>query len=144
MTKETTTPPPTKAKPSAHLDTATSLLFRIAARSHSLAEVFGVEQISTSREGEEPDLKFYSTSRPWLDPHPRDPQELSFNPMKFARQMDVCSDGQRHMIRFILNVWNSGLAKEKKWNFDLFQALSTLDEGNRQAIVWWLERPIWP
>ena len=144
MNTETTVPAVADRKVVAHLSSATNLLFHIAARSHTLAEIFGVEPISTlDRSAAEPPLVFRSVPRPWLDPHPRDAAELTFNPQKFAKKLTACSDGQRYMMLWILNVWNPGFARTR-WKFDLFQALGTLDGDNVAAICWWLERPIWP
>jgi hypothetical protein len=143
MNTETKTAP-TKAT----LSTATSLLFHIAARSHTLAELFGIERLPLEIAGEEPKITFYQRERPWLTQHPRKSGDgrvqLTFDPDRFAGQLGVCSSGTRHMILFILNVWNPGYAKSKGWDFNLFDALNSLDEGNRQAIAWWLHRPLWP
>lgn len=135
---------PTDPKPKAQLSTATALLFHIAARSHSLAELFGVEQMSTDRGEDEPKLHFYNVPRPWLAAHPTDRNYYTFDPDKFAARLDYVSKGQRHMMLWILNVWNSTYAERQGWHFDLFKALNTLDEGNRHAICWFLENPIWP
>jgi hypothetical protein len=143
MNTENKTPPP-----KAVLSTATSMLFHVAARSHTLAELFGIEPLPRKMAGEEPRLTLYQRDRPWLTPHPRRDndgrEQLTFDPDKFARKLDACSTGTHHMILFILNVWNSGYAGTKGWHFDLFKALNSLDDGNRQAIAWWLHRPIWP
>ena len=130
----------------AQLSKATALLFHIAARSHSLAEMFGVEHIPgdpmPSRGSTA--LTFFAVQRPWLDRHPKDSLTLTFNADKFASRLDACSDGQRHMILWILNVWNPGYARSQGWDFDFFKALGTLDQDNREAIRWWMQIPVWP
>jgi len=129
--------------PKATLSKPTQLLFHIAARSHTLAELFGVNQIfpDVSSPGV---LQFESIPRPWLVPHPIHPDEYSFDPEKFAERLRGCSSGQRYMILWILNVWNPGLAASKGWHFDLFKCLDSLDADNREAIMWWFKNPIWP
>ena len=127
----------------ATLSQPTHLLFHIASRSHTLAEIFGVEMC-----GEFPGeaLRFLPIARPWLIPHPVGKDELSFDAEAFGQKLcGGCSKGQRYMIQFILNVWNPGLASTHlAWHFDLFAALNTLDSGNRDAIGWWLKNPLWP
>lgn len=135
-----TTMPSESAK--ATLSTATALLFHIAARSHSLAEMFGLEHIP-SRSTDD-NLTFFAIQRPWLDRHPKDHLIFTFNADKFASRLHACSDGQRHMILWILNVWNPGYARSQGWHFDFFKALGTLDQGNREAIRWWMQSPVWP
>ena len=135
-------PPPTQ--PKATLSEPTRLLFYIAVRSHTLAELFGIVH-----DGESDDIwwfKFLPVARPWLIPHPLRQNELSFVAATFAEKLNRgCSKGQRYMIQFILNVWNPGLAQTHlAWHFDLFAAMNTLDSGNREAICWWLRAQIWP
>lgn len=141
MTTQTTPPP------AATLSTATGLLFHIAATSHTLADLFGVEHIPDLLEAGVK-LKIYQRPRPWLDQHPRhtDPATvlMTFDPDKFAARLDHYSAGERHMMLWILNVWNPHYARSKGWTFDLFKALDSLDQANRQAIATWMERPIFP
>lgn len=145
----TTTPTTAQAPclPRATLSTATALLFHIAATSHTLAELFAIEHDPESLNGTNK-LKLYNQPRPWLDKHPRnhEPETIlyTFDPDKFAARLDQCSTGQRHMILWILNVWNPGYARSKGWTFDLFSALDSLDQSNREAISKWMERPIFP
>jgi len=124
----------TTEKPKATLSKPTELLFWLAARSHSLAEQFGVQLIDeqTFRCGTchadlphadedcpkcgskvaEPTgafkerLKIFPQPRPWLTPvHPSRPNELTFNPEVYAKSLSDCSEYTEHMRRFILNVW---------------------------------------
>ncbi len=124
----------------ATLSNPTRLLFHIAAHSHTLRETFGIE--IEDRESDK--IRIVNISRPWLVSHPVRRDEYTFDPAKFAKLLEGCSDGQRHMFLWILNVWNENYAKSKGWQFDLFKALNTLDGENRQAIAWWLKRPVWP
>jgi len=134
--------PATPATQKTKLNTATSLLFHIAARSHVLAEQFGVELISPDCEPEnEPALTFYALPRPWLSERGG---ELAFDADKYAKTIYNCSDYTAHMRLWILNVWNPSYARSKGWNFDLFKALNGLDDNNRRAIAWFLRNPIWP
>jgi len=123
----------------ATLSKATSLLFHIAAKSHTLRDMFGIE-LNPDSEG----FRYLSIERPWLEPHPVRKNEYTFSADTFARRLDACSTGEQHMMLFILNVWNPAYAKSKGWQFDLFRALDSLDPGNRDAIAWFLHHPIWP
>ena len=138
---------PLPITPRATLSTATALLFHIAATSHTLAELFAIEHDPDSLNGTN-QLKLHHQPRPWLDKHPRQHEPATilytFDPDKFAARLDHCSTGQRHMILWILNVWNPNYARSKGWTFDLFSALDSLDQSNREAIAKWMERPIFP
>lgn len=128
--------------PKATLTKETALLFHIAASSHTLAELFGVEDKPLD---DLHPLKFYAVARSWLTPHPVRRTEYTFDADLFAQKLNTgCSDGQRFMILFILNVWNPAYARRQGWQFDLFTALNTLDEQNRVAIAQWMEHPVWP
>lgn len=133
------------AAPKATLSKQTSLLFHIAAKSHTLADMFGVEQVEVP-DSEPPRFKgrLFSIARPWLEPHPGNPNEYTFSADKFAERLDACSKGERHMKLFILNVWNPTLASSRGWTFDMFKAMNVLDANNRAAIAWWLAHPIYP
>lgn len=136
--------------PKAKLSEATLILFHIAARSHVLAEQFGVNLISPdAKPSEEPSLVFKTMSRPWLraSGKPISPESavvMEFNPDAYALTLDACSEYTRHMRLWILNVWNSSYAKSKGWHFDLFKAARGLDDNNRRAIAWHLRNPIQP
>lgn len=133
---------PTPATPATtkKLNRPTSLLFHIAARSHSLADQFGVELISPDDKENEP-LTFLQVSRPWLV---EENGELTFDADRYAKTVDACSTYTRHMRLFILNVWNPGYAKSKGWTFDLFAALRGLDDNNSRAIAWFCKTSVWP
>lgn len=120
------------------LGTATKLLFHIAARSHCLAEQFGIEL------QDDDTLKFLDVPRPWLQPRYPGATELSFDPDLYAKTRHQCSTYTAHMRLWILNVWNPSYARSKKWKFDLMEAAGGLDSGNLNAIAWWLKHPLWP
>ena len=124
-------------KPKLVLSDATRILFTIAANSHTLRDIFGIGR------GEVND-KILPIVRPWLQPHPVRTNEFSFDPDLFKKYTRSLSDGETFMVLWILNVWNPSYARSKKWNFNLFDALGTLDNGNRLAICDWLKQPIWP
>lgn len=161
----------TTEKPKATLSEPTRLLFWLAAKSHTLAEQFGIEiqheptfRCGTchadSRAEEdcpkcgskvvEPTgvhkekLKFHPQARPWLKAHPNRPNELTFDPDLYAKTLEACSDGQRHMRLFILNVWNPHYARSKGWTFDLFKAVRVLDGNNLEAVADIIRHPVWP
>lgn len=135
-----TLPEPATPATTKKLNSPTSLLFKIAARSHVLAEQFGVKLISPDTKEHTP-LEFYNVERPWLvDDH----GELTFDADRYAKTIDACSTYTRHMRLFILNVWNPGYAKSKGWTFDLFAALRGLDDNNSRAIAWFCKTSVWP
>lgn len=58
-------------------------------------------------------------------------------------QFRGASHGERLAIQFLLNVWDPG----KKWScgkFDVFEALATWDDHNREAFLSWANDPFWP
>jgi hypothetical protein len=126
------------AKPKATLSSETRLLFFIAARSHNLAEQFGVELKDGGG------LTLHNIPRPWLVPKFDGSREFTFNPDCYAATLDDCSDYTRHMRLWILNVWNPHYAKKRGWTFDLFAALRGLDSGNVDAIAHHMKLRAWP
>lgn len=53
--------------------------------------------------------------------------------------IDYFSHGEQVMARFYLSVW---LGDNR--DFDLFEAVRTLDEYNRSIILQWIQTPFWP
>lgn len=135
-------PTPAAIQPKATLTEPTKILFFIAARSHTLAEQFGVELI-TRADGSEA-LRFYSVPRPWLVPSPMDPAELTFDSNAYAETLDACSTYARHLRLFILNCWNPTAAKAKGWHFDFFAALRGMDPSNAAGIAHFTTMQVWP
>lgn len=135
----------TPETPKATMNKATTLLFYIASDSHTLRSIMGIELCDevipdTNRRK----LKYLNIQRHWLVREYADGHTYRFDPDNFFKITKACSDGEAHMILWLLNVWNPHYAKSKRRNFDLFQALNTLDSGNRQCIADWLQNPIWP
>lgn len=50
------------------------------------------------------------------------------------------SHGEQIMLMFFANVWFNA----NTFDFNLIDAASTLDEGNRSLIAEWLQNPFWP
>jgi hypothetical protein len=67
-----------------------------------------------------------------------------FNADLFLETAGPWSSGERRCALFIVNVWDAVYAKEKGWTFDLFDACSVLDDGNRAAIIAWIKAPRFP
>lgn len=120
------------------LGEAARSLFHIAANSHTLRDLMGIEQTGLGT------FKILPVARPWLTPHPLRANEFSFDPDRFRKCNRSLSDGENDMVLWLLNVWNPDCAKLKKWDFDLFAAIGRLDSDNRQAIADWLSNPVWP
>ena len=133
--------PITKSKPT--LSAATNLLLFIAADAPALARYMGLEILPPGVDKQRT-LKFLPRPRPWLVPKYEGSTELTFSPDIFAKSLGKCSTGERHMGLWLLNVWNPQYAHTKRWRFDLFDALNTLDQPNRHCIVEWLKYPVWP
>lgn len=55
-------------------------------------------------------------------------------------QIGVLSHGEQLMLQFFAGLW----LNKNQFEFDLFDAASTLDESNRSVISEWLEEPFWP
>jgi len=126
------------------LSEPTLLIFHVAARSNVLRQHMGIE-VTDWTDDFLLKIKSLPMHRPWLIPHPVRPREFSLDADKFAAKLRACSTSEGHMIRWLLNIWNPGHASTKPtWHFDLFDALNNLDEGNRNAIAWHLQHPVWP
>ena len=67
-----------------------------------------------------------------------------FDADEFHAMIGPWSSGERLCALFILNVWNPGYAKSQRWTFNLFDFVGTADPDNRQALLDWIQTPIWP
>ncbi len=67
-----------------------------------------------------------------------------FDPDLLHSQIGKWSHGEQLCALFCLNVWNPGYAKTKGWTFDLVEFIGLADKGNVQALVNWMQHPIWP
>jgi hypothetical protein len=167
-TNTTQTSPPTSAK----LSEPAKLLFWLAAKSHTLADQFGIEvreeqcfrcgscradllraeqdcpkcgsKVAVPTGDVRERMKFLPRPRPWLTAHQTHPNELTFDPDLYAETLHQCSDGENYMRLFILNVWNPSYARTKGWTFDLFAATRVLDQNNLEAIGEIIRHPTWP
>lgn len=120
------------------------LLIHIAATVPVLCRLMGIVKKAGDVPGKEV-VGLLTMPRSWIVPHPvRGAAEMSFDPDKFARVLKVCSDGERHCILWLLNVWNPAYAKAQGWNFDMLEAMGTLDEESRFGIANWMVKPRWP
>lgn len=121
----------------------TKLLFVIASRVPCLARMMGI--VCGAGDAGKTKVGLIVMQRSWLTPHPvRGAAELQFQPEIFARVLKVCSDGERHCVLWLLNVWNPSFAKLKGWNFDMFDAMGVLDGENRMGICEWMVNPRYP
>lgn len=71
--------------------------------------------------------------------HPKE-----FEADEFHKLIGPWSSGEKLCALFILNVWNPGYAKSKGWKFDLFDFAAGCDFENKEALIRWLEHPLWP
>jgi hypothetical protein len=81
---------------------------------------------------------------PCLEKKLRDWKPTDFDPDKLWPMMDGWSHGEILCGIFILNVWNPGYAKQKGWEFDVFDFTGVADDENRQAFTRWVHNPVWP
>src|SRR5262245_13647324 len=78
----------------------------------------------------------YRCMRGDLGVDPWEPHELN----RWA--VSAASSGEKHVVRFLLNVWN----QYEDWEcgrFDVMDALSVWDAGNRRAFLSWARDPWW-
>lgn len=71
-------------------------------------------------------------------------RDAEFDPDKFYAFTRGWSHGEKLCALFVLNVWNPGYAKQKKWKFDLFDFIGTVDAGNVAPVLEWMQNPYWP
>ena len=71
------------------------------------------------------------------------PGVMPFNPHRLDESASGASHGERCVIQFLLNLWNSDI----EWacgTFDALEALSVWDKGQRQPFLQWASNPWWP
>ncbi len=73
---------------------------------------------------------------------PRDPKNWDID--QFMNWLPRASNGEKHAMLFIANVWNPNNAKAKGWEFDFFEAFGTWDTSHRDAFTAWTKFPVWP
>ena len=54
--------------------------------------------------------------------------------------LSVASHGQQIMARFVATVWT----QENKYDFDIVDAASVLDQSQLDVVTDWMNKPIWP
>jgi hypothetical protein len=86
-----------------------------------------------------PCLRTKFNNRPWTEGG-----KIWFDAERLDQLSEVWSTGERQCVMFVLNVWNPAYAKHRAWEFDIFDFIGTADPGNRQALINWLNKPIWP
>lgn len=59
----------------------------------------------------------------------------------FEAELGVMSSGEVHLAKFFVSLW---FHTNKRYGFDLVDAVSTLDRGERQVIMDWIDNPFWP
>jgi hypothetical protein len=132
------------------LNRATQMLFIVASGHPLLCREMGIKEVARDTPPPssltEVKIELFPQPRPWLLVNGKGTQfeELAFEPDIFAKRLRTASSGERHAILFLLNVWNPGYAKSKRWNFNLFDAMGTLDTANIEPITEWMLRPVWP
>ena len=69
-----------------------------------------------------------------------DPFKCEYDPEHVDRVLGVTSHGKAIMLRFFLGVWRH----DNEYGFDLFDAVSILDEELLEIITDWMADPFWP
>lgn len=69
-----------------------------------------------------------------------DIDKASFKPDFVEQTIDSLSSGEQIMLRFFLGVWRN----QNQFDFDLFDAFHSLDEGNFCLIQEWVSDPFFP
>ncbi len=64
-----------------------------------------------------------------------------FDPDEFYQLFERASSSERLGALFVLNVWSHSYADLKGWTFDLFAFVNCADDGNRKALLNWIENP---
>lgn len=81
-----------------------------------------------------------------LDKAPRidhlwDREKNVLNIELFEKELGVMSSGEVHLAKFFASIW---FHNNKRYGFDLVDALSTLDRSERDLIIDWVADPFWP
>lgn len=69
-----------------------------------------------------------------------DPFKREYDPDAVDALLGVTSHGTAIMLRFFLGVWRH----DNQYEFDLFEAVRTLDEEHLRVITDWMADPFWP
>lgn len=60
---------------------------------------------------------------------------------KFENELGVMSSGEIHMAKFFASLW---FHNNKRYGFDLVDAVSSLDPAEREIIIEWIADPFYP
>lgn len=75
----------------------------------------------------------------WL----REPGEIDCE--AFEAELGVMSSGEAHMARFFASVWfNQNSFTPPGLEFDLVDALASIDKAHADLIIEWINDPFWP
>lgn len=69
-----------------------------------------------------------------------DPFKREYDPETIDELLGVTSHGTAIMLRFFLGVWRN----DNHYEFDLFDAVQTLDADHLLIIKGWMADPFWP
>ncbi|MDH5327687.1 MAG: hypothetical protein OEY58_19710 [Gammaproteobacteria bacterium] len=73
--------------------------------------------------------------------HLWDVKSKSLDVELFEREIAVMSPGEVHIAKFFASVW---FHSNKRYGFDLVDAVSSLDDPERELIREWIADPFWP
>lgn len=59
----------------------------------------------------------------------------------FERELRVMSSGEVHIAKFFASVW---LNNNKRYGFDIVDAIASLDTPEIKLIAEWINDPFWP
>lgn len=97
------------------------------------------KKIMSRLSSEQSDFSAMLEKAPYLK-HLWDFNERMFIPEKVEQFLNTASHGEVIMARFFLGVWQG----ENDFNFDLFEAVKTLDTANLEIIIDWVKAPVAP
>lgn len=69
----------------------------------------------------------------------REKHELKVN--LFEKELGIMSTGEVHLAKFFASLWFNN---NKRYGFDLVDAVATLDSTERKLIIDWVANPFWP
>jgi len=69
-----------------------------------------------------------------------DKEKRSLRTRELKRLLPAMSSGERIMNKFFAGLWRN----ENEFDFDIFEAVQSLDPTNKDLIIDWLEDPFWP
>lgn len=75
-----------------------------------------------------------------------DLDQACFRVEAFRHYLNMASPAEAQLARFVASVWFGGNRRLGKpfANFDLVDAISRFDTGNREWVIEWIRDPIWP